>query len=172
VATGSQRRRVRMLPRSSAKRRSGRGSASCTRLAKAAEFDAIVVAAVAFQRLGLGDHLAEVLSPVDMVPQVGQGALAVECRAGDDATRARLAEIEHGPSRRRVDAERAFLAELGGDCDLPAGAHATIVERDEVRLVGMLASDDGTVHRSGIQGRDPRFLGASIAEILRRDAGL
>jgi len=172
VATGSQRRRVQLAePRPDLRFAELRGNMR-TRLAKAAEFDAIVVAAVAFQRLGLGDHLAEVLSPVDMVPQVGQGALAVECRAGDDATRARLAEIEHGPSRRRVDAERAFLAELGGDCDLPAGAHATIVERDEVRLVGMLASDDGTVHRSGIQGRDPRFLGASIAEILRRDAGL
>ena len=64
-----------------------------------------------------------------MLPQVGQGALAVECRADDPAALALLAAIEHEPSRRRVDAERAFLAELGGDCDLPAGAHAVVRPR-------------------------------------------
>ena len=61
-----------------------------------------------------------------MLPQVAQGALAVECRADDDAPARSLAAIEHAPSRRAVDAERAFLAELGGGCDLPVGAYATV----------------------------------------------
>jgi hydroxymethylbilane synthase len=142
-----------------------------TRLAKAGEFDAIVVAAVALQRLGLGEHLAEVLSADAMVPQVGQGALAAECRAGDGATLALLAAIEHGPSRRRVDAERAFLAELGGDCELPAGAHATL-DGDRLHLAAVLADDAGTVHRHAADGDDPTDLGTEVARHLRDRAGL
>ena len=117
-----------------------------TRLAKAGEFDAIVMAAAAVERLGLdlGDRVVEVLDPAVMLPQVAQGALAVECRAADDVARDLLAAIEHRPSRVSVDAERAFLAELGGDCDLPAGAHATL-DGDELAIEGLLASMDGHV---------------------------
>ena len=95
-----------------------------TRLSKAADFDAIVVAAVAFQRLGLQEHLSDVLDVDAFVPQVAQAALAVECRADDGRTSEMVAAIEHPDSRRCVEVERAFLAELGGDCSLPAGAHA------------------------------------------------
>jgi hydroxymethylbilane synthase len=172
VATGSRRRRVQLAePRPDLRFAELRGNMR-TRLAKAGGFDAIVVAAVALQRLGLGEHLAEVLSADAMVPQVGQGALAAECRAGDDATLARLAAIEHGPSRRRVDAERAFLAELGGDCELPAGAHATIVSGDGLHLAAVLADDAGTVHRHAAEGDDPTALGTEVARHLRDRAGL
>jgi len=84
------------------------------------------MAAVALERLGLADQLAEVLTPQLMVPQVGQGALAVEVRAGDDELLDLVQSIEDAPSRAVVDVERAFLAELGGGCDLPVGAHATL----------------------------------------------
>jgi hypothetical protein len=99
-----------------------------TRLAKRGEFDAIVMAQAAIDRLALdvGEH--EVLDAYVIVPQVGQGALAVECRAEDEVTRSLLSGIEHPATRWAVDAERAFLAELGGDCALPAGAHAVIVD--------------------------------------------
>jgi hydroxymethylbilane synthase len=167
VATGSRRRRVQLAePRPDLRFAELRGNMR-TRLAKAAEFDAIVVAAVAFQRLGLADHIAEMLSAVAMVPQVGQGALAAECRAGDDETIARLAVVEHGPSRRRVDAERAFLAELGGDCDLPAGAHATLGPAGEIHLSAVLAGTDGHVHRHAADGDDPVALGTQVARTLR-----
>ena len=75
-----------------------------TRLEKAAGFDAIVMAAAALDRLGADPGIVERLDPAVMVPQVGQGALAVECRAEDTETIERLAAIEHGPTRRRVDA--------------------------------------------------------------------
>ena len=94
-----------------------------TRLAKAPDFDAIVVAAVAFQRLGLGADLTEVLGVDQLVPQVAQGALAVECRDEDDATAALLANIEHGPSRRRVDAE--VTADVNSDL-VDIDAHAGV----------------------------------------------
>ncbi|MEO7556453.1 MAG: hydroxymethylbilane synthase [Acidimicrobiales bacterium] len=171
VATGSIRRRAQL-----AHRRPDLGFAELrgnmqTRLAKAEGFDAIVVAAVALERLGLADHLAEVL-PVDvMLPQVGQGALAVECRADDEDARGALAGIEHPASRRRVDAERAFLAELGGDCDLPAGAYATIGPDGRVTLEAVLAAPDGsTVLRDVATGSDGHALGSALARALL-DAG-
>ena len=91
------------------------------------------MAAAALDRLGRTDRIAERLDPSVMLPQVGQGALAVECRDDDGDLLEALRAIEHAPSRRAVDAERAFLEALGGDCDLPAGAHA-VVEGDRVAI--------------------------------------
>jgi len=167
VATGSQRRRVQLAAlRPDLRFAELRGNMQ-TRLAKAADHDAIVVAAVAFERLGLAEHLADVLAVDLMVPQVSQGALAVECRADDDATRSLLAGIEDAASRRRVDAERGFLAELGGDCDLPAGAYA-VLDGADVRLTAVLASPDGErlLRRTGL-GPDPDGVGRAVARDLR-----
>ncbi|HVX18293.1 MAG TPA: hydroxymethylbilane synthase [Acidimicrobiales bacterium] len=146
-----------------------------TRLAKAADFDAIVVAAVAFERLGLDEHLTEVLDPRLLLPQVAQGALAVECREDDDATRTLLAAIEHAGSRRRVDAERGFLAELGGDCNLPAGAHAVGGANGSLRLDALIASLDGHVVLRDVadlgSGETPAELGHRLARRLRDETG-
>jgi hydroxymethylbilane synthase len=82
-----------------------------------------------------------------------------------------LAVIEHPDSRRAVDAERAFLAELGGDCDLPAGALA-VIDGDEVRLDGLLASLDGhVVLRHRANGSTPDELGRAVARHLLDRAG-
>jgi hydroxymethylbilane synthase len=145
VATGSVRRRAQLKAlRPDLVFVELRGNMA-TRLAKAPDFDAIVVAAVALERLGLAAHLAEVLDVDVMLPQVAQGALVVECRADDMATLAAVAGIEHGPTRRAVDAERGFLATLGGDCDLPAGAHATVATDGAIRLDALLATPDGRI---------------------------
>jgi hydroxymethylbilane synthase len=130
--------------------------------------DAVVVAAVALERLDLDDEIDEVL-PADVVlPQVGQGALAVEARAGDDAVAALVAAVEERESRRRVDAERAFLAELGGDCDLPAGAHAEVMDAaGTLRVRALLADPSDRVHRAGATGVDGAALGTSLARTLR-----
>ena len=120
VATGSARRRVQLADLRPDLTFDGLRGNIPTRLAKAEGYDAIVVAAVALERLELADRIADVLPTSVMVPQVAQGALAVECRSDDDRTRDALQAIEHRASRRAVDAERAFLAEFGGDCDLPA----------------------------------------------------
>jgi hydroxymethylbilane synthase len=107
-----------------------------------------------------------------LLPQVGQGALAVECRADDQSALAALAAIEHEPSRRTVDAERAFLAELGGDCSLPAGAHAVVAAGERLRLDALLASSDGhVVLRHHIEGDDPEAIGRAAARHLLDNGG-
>jgi hydroxymethylbilane synthase len=172
VATGSLRRRAQLADLRPDLTFAGLRGNMATRLAKARQFDAIVVAAVALERLGLGSEIAEVLDPSVMVPQVAQGALAVECRAGDDATLAALAAIDHLPSRRMVEAERGFLAELGGDCDLPAGAHATVADGGGLSLEGLLATPDGRIvlrHRE--TGDDPEALGRRVARHLLDHGG-
>jgi len=143
-----------------------------TRLSKAGDFAAIVVAAAALDRLGRASEVTEILPESVLVPQVGQGALAVECRAGDHDTRTALSAIEHGASRRAVDAERAWLAEVGGGCDLPVGAHATIRPGGAIRLSGMIATADGRVMlRDTAEGDDPEELGRRLARHLLDDAG-
>ena len=143
-----------------------------TRLSKADGFDAIVVAAVAMVRLGRQGRMTEVLEPSVLVPQVGQGALAVECRADDEATLARLAAIDHSPSHRAVDAERAYLREVGGGCDRPVGAYATVDDDGRITLEALLASADGqVVLRHTVEGDDPSDLGRQAARYLIDDAG-
>ncbi|CAN5913230.1 hydroxymethylbilane synthase [soil metagenome] len=192
VATGSQRRRAQLAALRPDLTFSELRGNMATRLSKVPEGGAIVVAAVALERLGLGAHLTDVLAVEQMIPQVGQGALGIECRADDDATHALLASIEHGPTRRLVDAERAFLVELGGDCDLPAGAHARFVAGDggidvegptsgprsglssgplpAIRLNAFLASAgdaDAQLVRHRATGDDPVVLGTAVARHLR-----
>lgn len=145
IATGSVRRRAQLADCRPDLTFAGLRGNMATRLAQAGDFDAIVVAAAAFDRLGLTGHIAEVLTVDVMLPQVAQGALVVECRADDMATLAAVAGIEHGPTRRAVDAERGFLATLGGDCDLPAGAHATVAADGAIRLDALLATLDGRI---------------------------
>jgi len=172
VATGSVRRKAQLAwTRPDLAFAELRGNIA-TRLDKAAAFDAIVMAAAALQRLGLEPDVVDVLEPDVFVPQVGQGAIAVECRTDDRAVLEALLAAEHGPSRLAVDAERAFLAELGGDCGLPAGAHATIGPTGTRELTGLLASVDGrTLLRDTRPGADPATLGRAMARHLLHDLG-
>jgi hydroxymethylbilane synthase len=166
VATGSVRRRVQLAEVRPDLTFTGLRGNIDTRLRKASEYDALVMAAAALQRLGRESHVAEVLPVEVMLPQVAQGALAVECRAEDDEVRSVLARIEHEVSRRAVDAERAFLAELGGGCDLPVGAYA-VVQDGEVWLRGLLGGPDGhTVLRGSACGPDGESVGRQVAARL------
>ena len=143
-----------------------------TRLEKAGTFDAVVVAAAALDRLGLADRIAERVDPSVVLPQVAQGALAVECRAGDDETRALLARIDDTEVRTAVVAERAFLARLGGGCNLPCGALAETVDDGTLQLDALLGSLDGRLAlRAGVAGRDPEAVGAEASRRLIEEAG-
>ena len=175
VATGSLRRRVQLAHLRPDLRFEGLRGNMQTRLDKASRYDAIVVAATALDRLGLSGRIAERLDIKVMLPQVSQGALAVECRADDGGIRELLTRIEHRPSRQEVDAERGFLAELGGDCSLPAAAHATIAgdadgaQSGELRVLGLIASDDGAIvlrHQTRGAADDGPALGRSVARHL------
>jgi hydroxymethylbilane synthase len=171
VATGSLRRQAELRRHRPDLRFTGLRGNMQTRLAKAAEHDAIVVAAIALDRLGLGHRITERLDVDVVLPQVGQAALAVECRTGDAELGGRLARVEHAPSRRCVDAERAFLAELGGDCALPAGAHAVVTADGALSLQAFLASPDGvTMVRTALGGDGPE-IGQAAARELRARGG-
>jgi hydroxymethylbilane synthase len=171
VATGSVRRRAQLVAlRPDLTFAELRGNIA-TRLARAADFDAVVVAAAALVRLGLDDRIDEYLEPSVMLPQVAQGALAVECRDDDDDTLTRVLAIDDVRVHAAVDAERAYLAELGGGCDLPCGALAH-VDDDGVADEALLAATDGhVVLRATARDADPVVAGRAVAAELMERGG-
>jgi len=173
VATGSVRRQAQLAAVRPDLTFAGLRGNIDTRLAKAAGFHAIVVAAAALARLDHEDRIAELLDASVMLPQVAQGALAVECRVDDPATQELLAGVEHDASRRAVDAERGFLATLGGGCDLPVGALASVGDDGALRIEGLLATIGGTiVLRERLAGDGPPAdLGRALAERLLARGG-
>jgi hydroxymethylbilane synthase len=139
-----------------------------TRLRKLDEgqYDTIVLAAAGLRRLGLADRIAEYL-PVDvMIPAVGQGALAIETR-NDNGEAHRIAyTLEHQASRIAITAERAFLTVFGGGCQVPIGAHATILG-SEIHLRAFVSEPDGSnVKRGELTGTDPVNVGRDLAARL------
>jgi len=141
------------------------------------DLDAIVVARAGLTRLGRLDDVTETLEPVQMLPAPGQGALALECRAGDSRLVALLAELDDADTRAAVTAERALLAELEAGCSAPVGAIAEVVESidedgrifEELSLRSCVAALDGSdvIRASGIGSPDrARELGLSVAAEL------
>lgn len=173
VATGSLRRQAQLAHLRPDLRFEGLRGNVPTRLEAAERFDAIVLASAGLDRLGLADHITERLAPEVMLPQVGQAALAVECRRNDHDVRPLVERIEHAATRRCVDAERGFLAELGGDCSLPAAAYAQLAG-EGLRIEGMIASPDGRkllrYHVTGPASAGAA-LGRSLANQLLREQG-
>jgi hydroxymethylbilane synthase len=163
VATGSARRRALLADaRPDLTFTDLRGNVP-TRLEKVPPGGAVVVALAALERLGLAGRASQTLDARVFVPQVAQGALAVECRADDAATRGALAAIEDVTARREVEAERAWLATMGGGCDLPVGAHAH-ADGAELELTAVLASPDGRiVLRDHERGTEPESIGRALA---------
>ncbi len=186
IATGSVRRRAQLAwVRPDLTFAGLRGNIG-TRLDRIPDGGAVVVAAAALARLGLLDRAAEILPTAVMLPQVGQGAIGVECRADDGDTRAALAAIDDADVHTAVTAERSFLARLGSGCDLPVGAFAVCLPGDTLRpgdslrpgdtlrIDGLIASADGrVVLRSGRTGpmESPALLGSALAEALLAAGG-
>jgi hydroxymethylbilane synthase len=172
VATGSVRRRAQLAAlRPDLVFVSLRGNIA-SRLTKVPPGGAIVVAAAALDRLALCERRAEILDPERMLPQVGQGAIAVECRAGDEATAAVLAGIDDPVVRLAVETERAFLAHLGTGCDLPVAAYA-VIETGRIVVEGLIASPGGDEvirDRRSVPATDGPGIGARLAAVLL-DAG-
>jgi hydroxymethylbilane synthase len=144
VATSSLRRRSQLLHRRPDLHvQSVRGNVE-TRLRKLDEqgLDAIILAEAGLRRLGLEQHISEILDPRWMLPAVGQGALGLECRADDAATRALLERLNDTATRAAVLAERAFLRGLGGGCLVPIGALG-VIQGQQLHLRGCVLSGDG-----------------------------
>jgi hydroxymethylbilane synthase len=176
VATGSVRRRAQLAWLRPDLTFTGLRGNVPTRLERVPPGGAVVVAAAALARLGLSDRATELLDIELMLPQVGQGAIAVECRAGDNATWSLLAAIDRPGLRAAVTAERAYLARLGGGCDLPVGALARPRPDTGGELIvdGMMASLDGRlVLRASITGPEdaPDRLGRMLADELLTSGG-
>jgi hydroxymethylbilane synthase len=145
-----------------------------TRLRKLHEgqYDAIVLAAAGLQRIDRADAITEYLEPAIMLPAVGQGALAVEICRGDEATAAYVAALDDPATRYAVQAERAFLARLGGGCKLPAAGYAT-VEGTHLHLAGLVGAADGRLVRDAVAGdvADGARLGETLAGRLLAGGG-
>ena len=146
-----------------------------TRLRKLAEgqVDAIILASAGLERLGLTQHRRECFSPLVLCPAAGQGALGIECRAGDEPTLAALAFLNHEPTRYAVTAERAALAALGGGCQVPIGIHCFPAGESQGQqtysVAAAVAAPDGSqVLRVVLdrQSGDPVALGRFIADKL------
>jgi hydroxymethylbilane synthase len=106
------------------------------------EYDAIILAVAGLTRLDMSDRIHQVIPPEISLHAVGQGALGIECREGDSDILEVIKVLEHTPTAQRCYAERAFLRELEGGCQVPIGVN-TSIEGDQLTLVGMVASLDG-----------------------------
>ena len=142
-----------------------------TRLRKLAEgqVDAIILASAGLERLGLTAHRRECFSPLILCPAAGQGALAIEARAGDERTLEALAFLDHKPTRYAVTAERAALGGLGGGCQVPIGIHCFAGD-EGYSVVAAVAAPDGSEVLRVVLDRQvdllPEALGRKVAEEL------
>ncbi|WP_017315244.1 hydroxymethylbilane synthase [Mastigocladopsis repens] len=143
-----------------------------TRMAKldAGEYDALILAVAGLQRLGMGDRVHQILPKEVSLHAVGQGALGIECRGNDTELLSLLKAIEHPETRDRCLAERAFLRELEGGCQVPIGVN-TEINDGNLTLTGIVASVDGQkLVQDTVVGntKDAEQLGIELAHCLRK----
>ncbi len=174
IATGSVRRKTQLAhARPDLRFVELRGNVP-SRVAKAGTggIDAVVLAASGLQRLGMESDIAQYLDTDVVLPQVGQGALAIECRADDTSTLEVLSEIDDPSVRTLVEAERAWLRVLGSGCELPVGGLASW-NGEEIELRAVLCALDGSVAlKASATGIDPEAVGAAVAhEVLDLKGG-
>jgi hydroxymethylbilane synthase len=161
VGTASVRRKAQLLAMEPTLSIEGLRGNIDTRLRKRGErgLDAIVLAACGLDRLGLAGEIGHRFDPEEMLPEAAQGALALQVRAGDEHL---VAAADHGETRRRVEAERAAVAAVGGGCLAPVAAH-----HDGTTLVALIAAEDGSwIERRS--GDDPVALGRELLRLAER----
>ncbi|HEX5513472.1 MAG TPA: hydroxymethylbilane synthase [Gammaproteobacteria bacterium] len=175
IGTASLRRQCQLLARRPDLKISVlRGNVN-TRLAKldAGEYDAIILAASGLKRLGLSARIRSIISPEESLPAVGQGALGIECRIGDERVHRLIEPLRHQPSQTRVSAERAMSGRLQGSCQVPLGAYA-LIEDGELYLRGLVGTPDGKeILRGEIRGdlAQAEALGAKLGDELLARGG-
>ena len=141
-----------------------------TRISKAnsEEFDGAVLAAAGIKRLGRESEISSYLTPAECVPDVGQGALAVQVRDSDSELLGVVNTIDHVPTSAAVRAERAFLTAMGGGCTMPTAAYAEI-EDDSLRILAMVATPDGnSIYRvsESYDAASPEAAGTAVSVLL------
>lgn len=139
-----------------------------TRLRKldAGDYDAVILASAGLRRLGLAERISAAIPTEEMLPAVGQGALAIETRVDDSVALKLLAQLEHQPTRAACTAERSLLRSLGGGCQLPIAGHAVVAE-NRLRLEGLVADQAGEIIiRDELEG--DTAAASEIGEILAK----
>jgi hydroxymethylbilane synthase len=173
VGTSSLRRQAQLMAiRSDLRIHPLRGNVD-TRLRKleAGDYDAIILAAAGLSRLGKMQFVRQVIPVEVMTPAAGQGALAIEIRHDDAATRSQIAFLDDAAAHITTTCERALLKKLGGGCQVPIGAFAE-VQNGRIRLDALVAHPNGTkVLRETREGDDPVQLGDEVGETLLRRGG-
>lgn len=170
VGTSSQRRLAQLKAlRSDVVIRDLRGNVD-TRIRKLDEgqYDAVILASAGLVRLGLQERISARIAISEMLPAVGQGAIAIETRSDNDFAVQMTSQLDHRETRLACLAERAFLRGLGGGCQFPIAAHA-ILDGDRLQLDGLVAKPDGSkIIRGSLSGprADPEALGSSLAKQL------
>ena len=168
VGTSSLRRQAQLLAaRPDLRIETLRGNVD-TRLRRhdAGEMDAIVLACAGLTRLGMESRITARLDPTLCLPAVAQGVIGIECRADDERTLGLVSVLNHRDTRAAMDAERAFAHRLGGSCQSPIAAHATL-DGQRLALEGLVAEPDGSrLLRDRAVGfaADPVALGVLLAE--------
>lgn len=134
------------------------------------EYDAILLAAAGLKRMGWSDDVVtEYMSVEDCVPAVGQGALSIECRSDDEELLAELAKVSDDKTWKEVEAERTFLFEMDGSCQVPIAGFAQSVG-EEIEFTGYIASPDAKqVFKKAVRGKDAKEVGKEVAKVLRAE---
>ncbi len=133
------------------------------------EYDAIILAVAGLTRLKMSDRIHQIIPSSISLHAVGQGALGIECREGDEDILEIIKVLEHAPTAQRCYAERAFLRELEGGCQVPIGVN-TVINGDQLTLTGMVASLDGKrLIKDTVTGNatDAEVLGIQLAHKLK-----
>jgi len=146
-----------------------------SRLAKLdnGDYDAIILASAGLKRLGFNERITETISTEQSLPAIGQGAIGIECRAGDERINALLAPLNHPETALRLQAERAQNTRLNGGCQIPIGGYAELIG-DKILLRGLIGFPDGSkIFRAEKEGdhKDAEAIGIAVAEDLLAQGG-
>ena len=143
-----------------------------TRLKKleAEDYDAIILAAAGLKRMGWSDNIVTTYLDRDiLLPAIGQGALGIECRSDDKELLDLLSKVHNHDVAQCVTAERTFLSEMDGSCQVPIGGYATIAQDNQIEFTGLIMSPDGKErYEHTALGTDPVKLGIEVSQVLKK----
>ncbi|MCG2352184.1 hydroxymethylbilane synthase [Staphylococcus epidermidis] len=134
------------------------------------DYDAIILAAAGLKRMGWSDNIVTTYLDRDiLLPAIGQGALGIECRSDDKELLDLLSKVHNHDVAQCVTAERTFLSEMDGSCQVPIGGYATIAQDNQIEFTGLIMSPDGKErYEHTVLGTDPVKLGIEVSQVLKK----
>lgn len=134
------------------------------------DYDAIILAAAGLKRMGWSDNIVTTYLDRDiLLPAIGQGVLGIECRSDDKELLDLLSKVHNHDVAQCVTAERTFLSEMDGSCQVPIGGYATIAQDNQIEFTGLIMSPDGKErYEHTALGTDPVKLGIEVSQVLKK----